>query len=195
MTQHTVVDLTTVNNKKILTTSAVLIGIGLVVLLLPLVNGGGADAWVPAGVTAGVFVLIGLVPVLGRKVFLRRQRLLFDPTGIRWDDAREPWAVGWDELAAVTVFSTATEKVTRVLDSMPGGRDGYVPVIRLNLYPADPQACRAAHPEMEHLWQVDGARAGYRVPLGPNPELVPQLERGIGQYDRTGVYRGVVDEQ
>lgn len=106
MTEVVSFDVATGNNKKILVGSAALIGIGLFILVPPLVNGWGADRWVPAGIVAGILVLLGLVPILGRKVFLRRRRVLLDAAGIRWDDPSGSWAVRWDELAAVAVSST-----------------------------------------------------------------------------------------
>lgn len=140
------------------------------------------------GVTGLLILGIGLVPVFGKDVFLRPRRFVFDPAGIRWEDRKgAPWALRWDELGAVVVSTSGA----RTVPDGHGGTRSYAEIVRVDLHPAGPQV-RAQHPELEHLWEFDEVSNGYRVPLGPNPDLIGQLDRAIRTFDRDGIYRGVV---
>jgi hypothetical protein len=190
VSQPVVVDVAAGNNKTVRGGS---IGCGVLSLLflVPAVVGafqGEAGFAIGLGLTGLVILGIGLVPIVAKDVFLRPRRFVFDLNGIRWEDPKgAPWFLRWAELGAVVVSTSGP----RITSDLHGGTRDHGEIVRVDLFPAGPQV-RAQHPELEHLWEFDEVKDGYRVPLGPNPALIPQLDHAIRTFDRTGVYRGVI---
>lgn len=142
---------------------------------------GGSVALVIGLVLTGV----ALLAVISWKKVSRPRLLVLEVPGVRWDDPEgAPWAVGWQELAAVSVSRTR-ERVTSPATLLLRRT-----MVRLDLFPADPHAFRARHPGMAHLTRPDGR---YRVPLGDAARLVPVLDRAATRY-APHLYRGVRDE-
>jgi hypothetical protein len=135
---------------------------------------------------------IGLIPVFHRKRVFRPRRLVIEQAGMRWDDPKgEPWAVRWQELAAVALSrhepgNTGTEGVTdEVADAVVERALGDRVLLHLDLFPGDP-GFHQRHPEMAYLWKKDRLR----LPLGHNAPLLPQLDGAI-RYFQPGRYLGV----
>jgi hypothetical protein len=135
---------------------------------------------------------IGLVPVFNRRRAFRPRRLVIEQAGIRWDDPKgEPWAVGWQELAAVALGrheaaqvgpEGLTEKVNGAIVNKTLGERV---LVRLDLFPADP-GFPQRHPEMGHLWIGDRLR----LQLGHNARLLPQMDAAI-RFFQPARYLGV----
>ncbi len=167
-----VVDVAAGNNRTVRTGS---VGCGLLGLffLIPGVIAVVKGSWAVGAITivvGAVALGLGLLPVVGKDVFLRPRRFVFDDASVRWDDPKgASWYIRWTELSQVE--ASASE-------------DG---MARVDLVPADDRV-RPCHPEMDHLWETDGLTNGWRVPLGPNPELVPALNDAIAtaRPDRLG---------
>jgi hypothetical protein len=139
-----------------------------------------------------VFLGIGLVPVFNRKRAFRPRRLVIEQAGIRWDDPKgAPWAVGWQELAAVALgrheaAQTGPDSVgEKVAGAAMNRALGERVLVRLDLFPADP-GFHHRHPELAHLWIGDRLR----LQLGHNAKLLPQMDAAI-RYFQPGRYLGV----
>lgn len=157
------------------------------------VDGGGEAI----AVIIGVLFLIppALVLALSKQVF-RPRKLVIEAGGIRWDDPRgAPWAVPWNELAAISISKHGAMPVPQTMndrivgaatDKMLGERAH----VRIDLFPADP-GFGHRHPQMAPLWGRQGVQGGYRLPLGNKAALVPDIDRALTHF-ATGVYRGVV---
>lgn len=143
---------------------------------------------------AGVVILViglitvgvGLYPLLNRKAFRRPRRFVIDQDLIRWQDPRDlSWALRWDELREITISKPGPDQPRStygVSRSRPAG-------VRVDLVPRSD----VVHPEMAHLWELDEVKGAWSVPLGQNQDLVPHLEDAFRTFDRTGVFRGVVE--
>ncbi len=151
------------------------------------------------GLTAIVIGALFLIPagiILAKrdKVF-RPRRLVFEPAGVRWDDPHgAPWAIPWSELAAVSINKHSPQQVPESAhDRMVGAATervvGERAHVRLDLYPADPSFA-GRHPELAHLWERQGERGGYRMPLGSNVSFIPTIAMALGRF-APQVYRGV----
>lgn len=176
-----IVDVGTAQARQMIVGSAVAGGIGVVAVAAALTGDveGGTGTRVTAFLIGAVFTLIGALPLLLRRIAFRPRRLLFDSTGLRWEDPQgAPWAVGWAELAEVTLGYPAPAAGSARLGS----------AVNLTLRPADP-AFHEAHPEMEHLAVPagDGSRS-YRVPFGHALSVVGPADRALRHY-APGVYR------
>src|SRR5690606_32527917 len=176
-----IVDVGTAQARQMSVGSAVAGGIGVVAVAAALTGDveGGTGTRVTAFLIGAVFTLIGALPLLLRRIAFRPRRLLFDSTGLRWEDPQgAPWAVGWAELAEVTLGYPAPATGSARLGS----------AVNLTLRPADP-AFHEAHPEMEHLAVPagDGSRS-YRVPFGHALSVVGPADRALRHY-APGVYR------
>jgi hypothetical protein len=140
------------------------------------------------GIIALVFGLacvgIGLVPVFNRRRAFRPRQLVIEQAGIRWDDPRgEPWAVRWQELAAVALCrhepgSTGPESVTEqvngaIVDKVLGERV----LVRLELFPGD-AGFHQRHPELAHLWTGDRLR----LTLGHTLGMLSQMDAAIRHF-------------
>ena len=148
---------------------------------------GGTGATIAAVIIGGIFLLIGLVVLFSWRTLSRPRRLVFDHDGIRMDDPRgQPWSIAWDELAAVAISRTAQRRVK------PADVVVRRILVRLDMFPADP-GFRAAHPEMEHLWELHRVRNGYRLPFGSAPQFIPPIDEAIRRH-RPDIYQGVQDE-
>ena len=150
-------------------------------------DGGGGIVFV-FGLIGIVFLGIGLIPVFMWKKISRPRKLVFEPQGVRWDDPQgQPWAVPWNELAAVSISRTIERRVQLHQYLIPRKI-----MVRLDLFPGD-SAFRQRHPEMEYMWEFHTVQNGYRLPLGSNPRFIPIIEQGMRAF-APNVYRGVVDE-
>lgn len=162
-------------------------GIGLVAVYSALTGGveGGTGTAVAAGIIGGIFLLIGLLPVVTWRTAARPRKLVLSHDGIRMDDPRgAPWTVAWDELAAVAISRTEKRRVKPT--------DLAKVMVRLDLFPAD-AGFRARHPEMEPLWELHRVRDGYRLPFGSAPQYVPVIDQALRRF-RPDIYLGVRDE-
>ncbi|WP_460961936.1 hypothetical protein [Parasphingorhabdus pacifica] len=164
-------------------------GMGILITYAAL-NGnvsGGHTAQVLAWVI-GLFLLgMGLLAVLLWKPISRDRKLIVDANGITWHDPRgAPWAVGWPELAGVSISRTKQRRVwaSRTLRLSV--------LVRLDLFPADP-SFRQRHQGMEHLWERHKVRNGYRLPLGDAPDYVPILDDAMRRFC-PAIYGGIRDE-
>lgn len=164
-------------------------GMGILITYAAL-NGnvsGGQTAQIFAWVF-GLFLLgMGSLAVLLWKPISRNRKLIVDANGITWHDPRgAPWAVGWSELAGVSVSRT---KQRRVVVRPTHGRSV---LVRLDLFPADP-SFRQRHQGMEHLWEHHKVRNGYRLPLGDAPDYVSILDDAMRRFC-PAIYGGIHDE-
>lgn len=193
-----VIDVGKTNGRKATIGAVVAGALGLTALISGIagaVDGG-------AGVGAVVIVIgllllvlpIGLV-VRKDKVF-RTQHLVFEPGGLRWHDPKgAPWVVPWAELAAVSVSKHSPKEygTPSLQDKIVGAASdkiaGERAFVRLDIYPADP-GFAGRHPELAHLWERQGVKNGYRLPLGSNVKFIPTIAMAMGRF-APQVYRGV----
>jgi hypothetical protein len=193
-----VIDVGATMKKQSMVGSVVALVVGLVAVgagAFGAVDGGAGVAIVAIAIGA-VFVLIGLLPIMMRKKINRPRRLIFEPAGVRWDDPQGvPWAVGWRELAAVSISKHAPLQVKtptlseRIADAAKDKMIGEHVMVRLDLYPADP-GFRSRHPQMEPLWEMHDVKNGYRLPLGRNAQFIEPMAAGLARFAPT-IYRGV----
>jgi len=192
-----VIDVGGTDGKKAAIGAVVAGVVGLVAIIAGIA--GATDGGVGGGIAAiviGALFLIPVVFVIARrdKVF-RPRKLVFEPAGIRWDDPRgAPWAIPWTELAAVSVNKHSPQQVPEsVNDKIVGAATekivGERAHVRLDLYPADPSFA-GRHPELAHLWELQGVRGGYRMPLGSNVSFIPTIAHAMGRF-APQIYRGV----
>ncbi|NYH79879.1 hypothetical protein FHR84_003217 [Actinopolyspora biskrensis] len=134
--------------------------------------GGGTGARVLTVLFGGVLLGAALLVLLFWPVFSRPQQLFLEPSGVRWHDPRgKPFAVRWEELATVEI---SRKWVTRSF-----GRPAAV--VRIDLFPADGDF-RPRHPEMEHLWEREKVRGGYRLPVGADKNAAPLLDEAVRRF-------------
>ncbi|WP_375546521.1 hypothetical protein [Actinophytocola gossypii] len=149
-------------------------------------------------IVVGVLLLLpGVFALVARDKLFRPRRLVIEPPGLRWDDPKgAPWAVRWNELAAVAVTRRPVRRFTvgvsdaiahKASDKLLGDNA----LVWLDLYPADP-GFATRHPELAHLWQHDGLQHGYRFPLGGNVRFVPGIEHAVGRF-APHLWRGVTE--
>lgn len=163
-----------------------LVGLFFVVIgVIAAVNRSTAAAII-VGIVGLVVLALGSYPLLRPKAFGRPRRLVVDTTGITWDDPKgEPWALRWDELSTVEV-STSGPRDVRILYA---ARRTDTELVSLDLYPRGD----VVHPEMTHLWQLDGLTGGWRVPLAADPDLLPRLTDALDTFAPPGIHRRPVD--
>jgi hypothetical protein len=161
---------------------------------------GAVDGGVGVAVGVGVIGLLLLVLPVGlvvrRDKVFRPQLLVFEAAGLRWDDPKgAPWAVAWVELAAVSISRHSPQQVgsESLSDKLVGATSdklvGERAHVRLDFFPADP-GFAGRHPEIAHLWERQGVRNGYRLPLGSNVRFIPMIAAAMGRF-APHVYRGV----
>ena len=193
-----VIDVGRTNARKAVIGASVAGVIGLVVV------GSGVTAAVDGGAAAGIIgVVIGLLflvlpvgLVVRRDKVFRPQHLVFDAVGLRWDDPRgAPWMVPWTELAAVSISKHSPKQVgpESIQDKIVGAASdkiaGERAHVRVDFHPVDP-AFAGRHPEIGHLWERQGVRHGYRLPLGSNVKFIPLIAQAMGRF-APHLYRGV----
>ena len=154
-------------------------------------DGGGAVA-----VVIGVLFLLPTLLVVGMsKQLFRPRRLVFEPQGVRWDDPQgKPWAVAWHDLAAVAISKHSAMKTPQTVnDKLVGAATdkmlGERAHVRLDLYPVHPGFAQH-QPNMSHLWERQGVKNGYRLPLGSNVKYIPIIDQAMRTF-APQVYRGV----
>lgn len=193
-----VIDVGKTNGRKAVIGAVVAGALGLTALIAGI--GGAADGGAGVGAVMIVIGLLLLVLPVGLvvrkdKVF-RTQHLVFEPGGLRWHDPKgAPWVVPWAELAAVSISKHSPKEygtpslqdkiVSAASDKIAGERA----FVRLDIYPADP-GFAGRHPELAHLWERQGVKNGYRLPLGSNVKFIPTIAMAMGRF-APQVFRGV----
>ncbi|MBE1530262.1 hypothetical protein [Actinomadura algeriensis] len=108
------------------------------------------------------------------------RKLVIDAAGLHRVDPRGiPWTVEWREL----------ERVTFAFPQVADKSKGPVPVLRIELRPAD-ETFEDDHPEMER-WEdspPDEPGAVYRMPLGRNRKWIEPIDGALSAF-APGVYR------
>ncbi len=186
-----IIDVGATSTRHLVVGSVVLGGLGTIAVV-----GGIIGKTVAATIIGAVFLLLGLLPVLIRKKAFRPRRLIIEAAGVRWDDPQgRPWAVGWTELAAVSIskHGKLEVKTPGLQDAIVGAATdkltGENVLVRLDLYPSDP-GFRARHRELEHLWELHDVKNGYRLPLGRNAKYIAPMAAGLARF-APHIYRGV----
>lgn len=168
--------------RNVLVGGAVLGPFGLI-LLVGAFRGsvdGGAGARVFTGLFGSALLGMALLVLLFWPVLSRPQQLFLESSGVRWHDPRgKPFAIRWEELAAVEL---SRKWVIRRL-----GRPAAI--VRIDLFPADGDF-RLRHPEMEHLWEREDLRGGYRLPIGADKNAAPLLDEAVWRF-QPRVHRGI----
>jgi hypothetical protein len=187
-----VIDIGRTAGRQAVVGSAVAGAIGLVAIVAGLageVDGGGEVVAIIIGV---LFLLPAVLTIAFGKLVFRPRKLVFEPRGIRWDDPRgAPWAVAWHELATVSISKHRALRVNdHVVHAATDKVLGERAHVRLDLFPAD-RGFAQRHPQMAHLWGLQGLTGGYRFPLGINAQLVPVIEHAIARF-APSIYRGVI---
>lgn len=189
-----VIEIGKADARRFVLASAIMMTLSLVAFVLGTLEvvGGRTGGGLVALAAGLVFLGIGLVPVFRRKRAFRPRRLVIEQAGIHWDDPMgEPWAVRWQELAAVALSRLSpadtgpeglTDKINGTIVDRALGERG---LVRLDLYPAD-AGFFPRHPEMAHLWTGDRLR----LLLGNNIRLLPQLDAAI-RFFQPSRYLGV----
>jgi hypothetical protein len=193
-----VIDVGKANGRKAIIGSIVAAVVGLIALFAGV--GAAADGGAGIGIVMIVLGILFLLPAIvtfaRRDTVFRQQLLVFEANGVRWDDPKgAPWAVPWTELAAVSISKHSPKQVgpESVQDKLVGAASdkiaGERAHVRLDLFPADP-GFAGRHPELAHLWERQGVRNGYRLPLGSNVDFIPLIAGAVGRF-APSVYRGV----
>ena len=192
-----ILDVGKTNGRKAIVGSVVAGALGLTALIAGIagaVDGG-------AGVGAVVIILgllllaLPIAMIVRKDKIFRPHKLVFEPGGLRWDDPKgAPWAVPWSELAAVSISKHSPQQMPEsVQDKIVGAATdkmlGERAHVRLDIYPADPSFAMR-HPEMAHLWERQGVKNGYRLPLGSNVKFIPVIAGAMGRF-APAIYRGV----
>jgi hypothetical protein len=192
-----VIDVGGTDGKKAIIGAIVAGVVGLIAIIGGIV--GATDGGVGGGIAAiaiGTLFMVPVVFVIARrdKVF-RPRKLVLEPAGIRWDDPHgAPWAIPWPELAAVSINKHSALEVDHSIQNKIVGAAtdkvlGERAHVRLDLYPADP-GYAGRHPELAHLWERQGVRGGYRMPLGSNVNFIQPIAQAMGRF-APHLFRGV----
>ncbi len=185
-----VIDLGKSDTRKVLIGGSVAGGLGILALV------GSVSAFLDGEPVGGsiaaiigiAFTFIGVMAVVKWKTISRPRKLIIKQQGIRLDDPQGmPWAVGWQELGAVSVSRTQ-ERAVQLADALVKRT-----LVRLDLHPRDPARFRPAHPTMEPLWEFHRVQNGYRLPLGDSAPFIAPLDHGLRTF-APQIYRGVNDE-
>jgi hypothetical protein len=193
-----VVDVGKTNGRKAIVGSVVAGALGLTAVISGVAGAvdGGAGVGVVVIVLGLLLLALPVAMVVRKDKIFRPHRLVFEMGGLRWDDPKgAPWAVPWSELAAVSISKHSPQQVgsESVPDKIVGAATdkmlGERAHVRLDLYPADP-SFSMRHPEMAHLWERQGVKNGYRLPLGSNVKFIPVIAGAVGSF-APGLYRGV----
>jgi len=193
-----VIDVGKANGRKAIIGSVVAGVIGLIALVSGLAGAvdGGAGIGIVVIIIGILFLLPAIFTIARRNTVFRQQLLVFEANGVRWDDPRgAPWAVPWTELAAVSISKHSPKQIgpESLSDKLAGAASdkiaGERAHVRLDLFPADP-GFAGRHPERAHLWERQGVRNGYRLPLGGNVKFIPLIAGAMGRF-APSIYRGV----
>jgi hypothetical protein len=193
-----VIDVGTTNARKAIIGATVAGALGLPAVGAVIFGGvdGGAGPVVLVLVIGLLFLSMPIALIVRRDKVFRPQHLVFEPAGLRWDDPKgAPWAVPWSELAAVSISKHSPQQVgpESISDKLVGAASdkiaGERAHVRLDFYPADP-GFAGRHPELAHLWERQGVRNGYRLPLGSNVKFIPTIAAAMARF-APRVYRGV----
>lgn len=186
----TVIDIGTRDTRRVIIGASVAGVLGVLALIgaVTAFADGEAVGGSIAGVIGLAFTGIAAAAIVNWKKVSRPRKLIVEQPGIRWDDPQGiAWAVLWQELGAVSLSRTQ-ERVVQLSDALTRRT-----MVRLDLFPRDPQRFRATHPNMEHMWEFHNVRNGYRLPLGDASNLIPVLDNAL-RHCAGPLYRGVQDE-
>jgi hypothetical protein len=157
---------------------------------------GGVGIAIGMGILGLLFLILPIGLIVRRNTIFRPQHLVFDAVGLRWDDPKgAPWMVPWPELAAVSISKHSPQEVgvpslsDKLVDAASNKIAGEKAHVRLDFHPADP-GFAGRHPEIAHLWELQGVQNGYRLPLGSNVKFIPLIASAMGRF-APHVYRGV----
>ncbi|SDF99245.1 hypothetical protein SAMN05216553_104505 [Lentzea fradiae] len=185
-----VVDLGKSTTRKVLLGGSVTVVLGVLALVgavSAFTNGEPAGGAI-AAVIGVAFTGIGVLAAVRWKTISRPRKLVVEQQGIRLDDPEgAPWAVAWQDLGAVSISRTR-ERVVNPVNAVARRT-----MVRVDLHPRDPQRFRAAHPEMEPLWELHRVVNGYRLPLGDSAGFIQPIDHGLRTF-APSLYRGVIDE-
>ena len=188
--QPVVIDLGKSDTRKVLIGGSVAGALGILALV------GAVSAFIdgePVGGTIAAvigvaFTFIAVMAVVKWKTISRPRKLIIEQQGVRLDDPQGmPWAVGWQELGAVSISRTQ-ERAVQLADALVKRT-----LVRLDLHPRDPARFRPAHPTMEPLWEFHRVQNGYRLPLGDSASFIAPMDHGLRMF-APQIYRGVIDE-
>ena len=141
-----------------------------------------------AAVIGIAFTFIGVMAVVKWKTISRPRKLIIEQQGIRLDDPQGmPWAVGWQDLGAISISRTQ-ERAVQLADALVRRT-----LVRVDLHPRDPQRFRPAHPTMEPMWEFHRVQNGYRLPLGDSAGFIAPIDQALRTF-APQIYRGVIDE-
>jgi hypothetical protein len=172
-----VIDLGKSDTRKVLIGGSVAGGLGILALV------GSVSAFLDgepvggtiAGIIGIAFTFIGVMAVVKWKTISRPRKLIIEQQGIRLDDPQGmPWAVGWQELGAISISRTR-ERAVQLADALVKRT-----LVRVDLHPRDPQRFRPAHPTMEPLWE-------FHRPDRPRPAHLRPAD--LPRRDRRGLHR------
>lgn len=193
-----IVDVGKTNGRKAIVGAVVAGALGLTAVISGLVGAvdGGSGGVIVAMIFGLLLLALPVMLIVRKDKIFRPHRLIFEAAGLRWDDPKgAPWAVPWSELAAVSVSKHSAAQVgpESVQDKIVGATTdkmlGERAHVRLDIHPADP-SFSMRHPEMAHLWERQGVKNGYRLPLGSNVKFIPVIASAMGRF-APGIYRGV----
>jgi hypothetical protein len=175
------------NNRTMLTGTAICSVLGAGCVALGVLAGGSSLSGTLYS-TGAFFLVLAVVPLVRARTVLRRRQFVLDAEGIRWDDHKGGWAAAWQELGLLSISTSR-----QVRDQQTTASTSYGAPVGVDLEPAD-QEFRGRHPEMEHLWADPAVHQGYRIPLDPDPDLIPKLDQAFRKYAPAHIYCGIIQE-
>jgi hypothetical protein len=118
---------------------------------------------------------------------MRPRSLIISPEGFAHEGKQGSFRVGWAELRRITITTAYHQDKTKLVAPKTWR-------VRVIMDAADPSFGQR-HPELAGLeGKYGGSGPGsYGLPLGPAPNLVPQLAQALATYG-SAVFGGVVEE-
>lgn len=126
-------------------------------------------------VFAGVLLALFVAIAVGGWYAAGRRALVFSEQGVAYASRRRPWEVGWSELVRAEVaYGWQATNRSRLLRTW---------TVRFLMYPHDPEAFAARHPQLRVYRGRFGAPLdGWSFALGPARELVEPLGAGLREF-------------
>lgn len=193
-----VIDVAKADGKKAVIGAIVtgILGIAATVGGVSTIAGGDVGVGIAVLVFGGLFLALTLSIIIRRDKVFRERKLVFEPAGIRWDDPKgAPWAIPWSELAHVSINKHSPRQFgseslqDKLVDAASDKLMGERAHVRLDLYPVDPNYA-GRHPELAHLWELQGVQGGYRFPMGNNVAFIQTIAQAMARF-APHLYRGV----
>jgi hypothetical protein len=118
---------------------------------------------------------------------MRPRSLIISPEGFAHEGKQGSFRVGWAELRRITITTAYHQDKTKLVAPKTWR-------VRVIMDAADPSFGQR-HPELAGLEAKYGGSGpgSYGLPLGPAPNLVPQLAQALATYG-AAVFGGVVEE-